>query len=65
MPPITSLEIYFSWAAFEQKISEINLSPRLRAMGGQSILFLLITLFTLVIIVRIYTFAGKKKMICN
>ncbi|EEN83025.1 hypothetical protein POREN0001_0906 [Porphyromonas endodontalis ATCC 35406] len=39
MPPITSLEIYFSWAAFEQKISEINLSPRLRAMGGQSILF--------------------------
>lgn len=39
MPPITSLEIYFSWAAFEQKISEINLSPRLRAMEGKGILF--------------------------
>lgn len=30
MPPITSLEIYFSWAAFDQKISQINPSPRLR-----------------------------------
>lgn len=64
MPPITAQEFYFSWAVFDQKISQINPSPRLRAMEGQSI-FLLITLFILPVIVRIYTFVGKKKMICN
>lgn len=39
MPPITAQEFYFSWAVFDQKISQINPSPRLRAMEGQSIFF--------------------------